>query len=274
MKVNIRNIQIKTQEKEQKLHSKIRLCNMSGKKSNDSVQKIRKSFNDDEEAIHVNELGPSLPPLTQASKRRMTSQDWVSSRSLDDESEILPLPQGVSFTDIFNEDNPNAFASQSFTESERSFNSSFDSSSTSTFRTSTASFDQPRSRMREKFPYNPLDSSQPRLNEQVSCTPTDLDVLLGRGGMTNNHAGNVRYREEVEKVKPMYFGCKTKNEKKEVSELLVAYVEDYGGRFLQKDPETKEWVLAPPKAARKKASQALRETKWKQPNDTIKEKPD
>lgn len=247
---------------------------MSGKKSNDSVQKIRKSFNDDEEAIHVNELGPSLPPLTQASKRRMTSQDWVSSRSLDDESEILPLPQGVSFTDIFNEDNPNAFASQSFTESERSFNSSFDSSSTSTFRTSTASFDQPPPRMRQKFPYNPLDSSQPRLNEQVSCTPTDLDVLLGRGGMTNNHAGNVRYREEVEKVKPMYFGCKTKNEKKEVSELLVAYVEDYGGRFLQKDPETKEWVLAPPKAARKKASQALRETKWKQPNDTIKEKPD
>lgn len=64
----------------------------------------------------MNELGPSLPPLPQASKRRMTSQDWVSSRSLDNESEILPLPQGVSFRDIFNEDNPNTFASQSFTE--------------------------------------------------------------------------------------------------------------------------------------------------------------
>ena len=35
-------------------------------------------------------------------------------------------------------------------------------------------------------------------------TPTDLDVLRGRGGSTNNHPGNVRFREEVKKVKSLY----------------------------------------------------------------------
>ena len=35
-------------------------------------------------------------------------------------------------------------------------------------------------------------------------TPTDLDVLRGRGGSMNKHPGNVRFREEVEKVKSLY----------------------------------------------------------------------
>merc|ERR1712113_804580 len=114
---------------------------------------------------------------------------------------------------------------------------------------------------------NTVQGKSTAVAEAAFCEPTDLDVLLGRGGLTNNHAGNVRYREEVEKVKPMYFSCRTKNEKKEVSELLVAYVQDYGGRFLEKDQTTKKWILASAKAARKKASQALRETKWKQPKE-------
>ena len=61
----------------------------------------------------------------------------------------------------------------------------------------------------------------------------------------------------------------TKTEKKEISQLLVEYVNDYGGRFLVKDEITKQWVLADPNIARKKASQALRDSqKWKS-NDFI-----
>jgi len=92
--------------------------------------------------------------------------------------------------------------------------------------------------------------------------PTDLDVLLGRGGQTNNHPGNRRYREEVLKVKPMYHDCTTKLEKFDVSKLLMEYVHHYGGRFLSKDDSTGHWCIACPKKARQKCSQALREEKW------------
>eukprot|EP00568_Trieres_chinensis_P000260 CAMPEP_0183307666 /NCGR_PEP_ID=MMETSP0160_2-20130417/18660_1 /TAXON_ID=2839 ORGANISM="Odontella Sinensis, Strain Grunow 1884" /NCGR_SAMPLE_ID=MMETSP0160_2 /ASSEMBLY_ACC=CAM_ASM_000250 /LENGTH=337 /DNA_ID=CAMNT_0025471305 /DNA_START=35 /DNA_END=1048 /DNA_ORIENTATION=+ len=95
---------------------------------------------------------------------------------------------------------------------------------------------------------------------KVYCEPNDKDVLLGRGGLTNHHVGNKRYREEIEQLKPWYNSCKTKTEKKELSQLFMEYVHSYGGRFLEKD-ETGRWHLAENKRARKKASQALRENK-------------
>ena len=195
-------------------------------------------------SFQMNELEanlPFLPPMV-TSKRRITSRDWNIANKMNEES---GLPRDFSFTDNSLEDNPYTSALQSFSESERSLFS--DTSVTTTFST-TNNF---KGRHAGECP-------------NKVCTPTDLDVLLGRGGLTNNHIGNIKYREEVEKVKPMYFSCMTKSEKKEVSELLVAYVQDYGGRFLEKDPDTGEWVLASDRAARKKASQALRETKWKQ----------
>ena len=47
-------------------------------------------------------------------------------------------------------------------------------------------------------------------------TPTDLDVLRGRGEYTNKHPGNVRFRKEVEKVKSLYQTSSTR-EKNELS---------------------------------------------------------
>ena len=208
-----------------------------------------------DQQIKMNELELTLPMMP-GSKKRITSQDWYSSRSL---NEIATLPKDFSFENSCqDEGDPKTSA---LPDTVRSFSQSYDSFFDNSPFTG------------ESFPFNTAPS-QDKLNistssqgeadvEKVFCTPTDLDVLLGRGGLTNNHAGNIRYREEVEKVKPMYFKCMTKAEKKEVSELLVAYVEDYGGRFLIKDEETSNWMLAPFKAARKKASQALRETKWK-----------
>merc|ERR1712038_1042304 len=176
----------------------------------------------------------------------------------------LSLPNDFAFQDTSNEGDPNTSALHSF--SETSQGSIFSSLNESEFNRSASSFDL--------FPSSQVSNeSDVTQNTKMYCEPTELDVLLGRGGLTNNHAGNIRYREEVEKVKPMYFSCKTKPEKKEVSELLVAYVQDYGGRFLVKDPETNRWMLAPMKAARKKASQALRETKWKQSKEKKEESP-
>eukprot|EP00957_Ditylum_brightwellii_P175468 13359057-Ditylum_brightwellii.AAC.1 len=33
------------------------------------------------------------------------------------------------------------------------------------------------------------------------CEPTDLDVLMGRGGLTNHHYSNKLYREEADKLR-------------------------------------------------------------------------
>lgn len=96
---------------------------------------------------------------------------------------------------------------------------------------------------------------------------SDKDVLLGRGGMTNKHPGNQSFRRLVEETKPMYKGYSSKTKKKEVSQLVVDDIEQRGGNFLKKrrklrkDPDSPyEWVIASPDEARKKASQALRET--------------
>ncbi len=233
--------------------------NSKDNNSSASEGKTRKSLDsNDIESLRMDELELNMPPKV-SSKRRITSQDWVSSRSIN--NEVCALPSDFTFKDNLNDDDPNTSALQSFSESQGS--SIFGS-----FNDADDLLQSPNNSTRSI--QSPAVQSTPIAHV---CEPTDLDVLLGRGGLTNNHAGNIRYREEVEKVKPMYFSCRTKSEKKEVSELLVAYVQDYGGRFLEKDPDTKKWILASPKAARKKASQALRETKWKQSKEKKEDKP-
>ena len=87
---------------------------------------------------------------------------------------------------------------------------------------------------------------------------TDNDVLLGRGGLANKHPGNKRYRDEIENTKDAYRSA-SKEEKTEWAELLVKYVQNYGGRFLEKEKETGKWYVVPDIVARRKAGQALRE---------------
>lgn len=94
------------------------------------------------------------------------------------------------------------------------------------------------------------------------------DVLLGRGGKSNHHPGNKRYREEVENFRPLYASLTTDEEKTAMSQALVDVIEKMGGRFLQenkiKDSLTNEvisqgWYAVPNIVARRKGSQALRE---------------
>ena len=87
--------------------------------------------------------------------------------------------------------------------------------------------------------------------------PTDLDVLLGRGGKSNHHPGNKKYRDEVGNLQQWYKASQ-KNEKTDLSQCLVNYVHSYGGRFLKADTSGK-WYIVTNLVARRKASQALRE---------------
>lgn len=84
------------------------------------------------------------------------------------------------------------------------------------------------------------------------------DVLMGRGGATNNNAGNIRFRDIVASKQLVYLDCK-KKEKKAIAEDCVETVRKNGGRFLIRDATTGCWVEVPYKKAVTKASQCLRE---------------
>lgn len=85
-----------------------------------------------------------------------------------------------------------------------------------------------------------------------------FDVLLGRGGQSNNNSGNIRFREVVASKQMIYLNAK-KKEKKEIAMECVATVQSNGGRFLRRDDASGTWVEVPKGKAVMKASQALRE---------------
>ena len=103
----------------------------------------------------------------------------------------------------------------------------------------------------------PRRKKEPQKKEYVENL-TDLDVLCGRGGKSNHHNGNKKYRDEVGNLQQWYKSSE-KNEKTDLSQCLVNYVHSYGGRFLKLEESNKRWYLVTNHVARRKASQALRE---------------
>ena len=97
-------------------------------------------------------------------------------------------------------------------------------------------------------------------NEVEGLQPNLYDVLCGRGGVTNNHVGNKRFRSLVATYQPVYLTCR-KIEKSIVAKNIVDIVHQYGGRFLKKQGTRRNffWMEADMKKAIEKTSQALRE---------------
>jgi hypothetical protein len=108
-------------------------------------------------------------------------------------------------------------------------------------------------------------------NTDSITKPGTHDVLLGRGGGTNNHIGNVKFRKLVNEHKMRYLAC-SKVEKPKVARQVVALWRklDPPGRFLTRADDTKRgpgsvkasdnvWFEVGDKKAREKASQCLRE---------------
>lgn len=83
------------------------------------------------------------------------------------------------------------------------------------------------------------------------------DVLCGRGGYTNSHAGNVRFRAVVASYQSQYLTAK-KREKEGIARDVVQTIRERGGRFLQKN-DAGSWEEVDEKKAILKSSQALRE---------------
>ena len=96
------------------------------------------------------------------------------------------------------------------------------------------------------------------------------DVLCGRGGETNHHAGNIQYRNFVKVCQPAYISAK-RRDKPRIAEKIVQSVRKLGGRFLKKDPESNTWRDVGNTKAREKTSQALREgaPELRSPKDNV-----
>jgi hypothetical protein len=102
----------------------------------------------------------------------------------------------------------------------------------------------------------------PRKKEPEVKTPveqkTELDVLMGRGGCSNHHAGNEAYRNRILQLQPVYKALARKK-KTDFGESVVTWVQDRGGRFLNRDSVGGPWYVVTDAMARQKVSQALRE---------------
>ena len=70
--------------------------------------------------------------------------------------------------------------------------------------------------------------------EEYVDQPSDLDVISGRGGFSNHHPGNKRYRQVIKDMKSQYKNIVSKSEKTDLSRSIVNYVYSYGGRFLRR----------------------------------------
>jgi hypothetical protein len=98
------------------------------------------------------------------------------------------------------------------------------------------------------------------LDDNGNIVVTENDILCGRGGLTNHHKGNKRFRDLVSLHRPDYIRA-VKVSTPTVARMIVRAIRnsDPPGRFLQKDTTTNKWVDIGDKRAAEKASQALRE---------------
>jgi len=93
--------------------------------------------------------------------------------------------------------------------------------------------------------------------ENAPITPTDSDVLLGRGRFVQYNPGNIRFRKLAEKYKDEYDTAPRRRRQEIVSEVIHVLSSE-GARFL-KQMDTDVWVKSNDKEAKKKVTQLYRE---------------
>jgi len=123
-------------------------------------------------------------------------------------------------------------------------------------------------RRKEQDPHSSfLDHKKTRYIEQID-TPNANDVLCGRGGETNNHPGNIHFRELVNLHKSSFHFAKRKEEKMLISVEVIKTISDLNppGRFLMKEQDMSKagtassyWIEIDDEDAIVKTKKALRE---------------
>jgi len=121
--------------------------------------------------------------------------------------------------------------------------------------------------IRNHFPTTPPSLVVQNADQIPDDVVKEWDILSGRGGKSNHHPGNKRFRQVVDEMKLKYRTTNVKTDKTALSKAIVDYVEGYGGRFLtRKNAKPGHYRVMAKAESRKKTSQALRETKelkWK-----------
>jgi len=91
-------------------------------------------------------------------------------------------------------------------------------------------------------------------------TPTDNDILMGRGGKNNAHIGNEKLRQLARQRASSYLSA-NKQEKAMIVSNLVQEIHSMpsAGRFLRRHPVSMEWQFVGEQDAREKCFQCLRD---------------
>ena len=92
-----------------------------------------------------------------------------------------------------------------------------------------------------------------------SATCTKIDVLFGRGGLTNNHHGNARFRAVAAQLRPAYKATTSKTVKRQISKHLMNMMKKEGARFLRRNSDGPNYYVVDDIVAIDKSSQAIRE---------------
>jgi hypothetical protein len=106
-----------------------------------------------------------------------------------------------------------------------------------------------------------LDESRAKTSHKYIDIIEENDILCGRGGRSNHHVGNKRYRQVVAQMKHAYQSCPEKTLKTDLSRAIVDHCCSYGARFVKLDEASGRYYILSRSEARKKTSQALRESK-------------
>jgi hypothetical protein len=104
------------------------------------------------------------------------------------------------------------------------------------------------------------DDDHVDIPEEPVMEPHEHDVLCGRGGLSNHHAGNAWFRRLVRSNRPLY-RASPKHTKLLVAKAIVHHVQAQNppGRFLECNRKSGLWFPVSYKRAVDKTSQALRE---------------
>lgn len=113
-------------------------------------------------------------------------------------------------------------------------------------------------------------SSSSHSNTELETTPTLItdvtaqDVYLGRGQGPNCHAGNIFFRQTIQKYKAAYTATVNRKAKSQIAKHVWKAVDRRGGRFLKPLPDNysdETFVLAEEEVVMEKIKQALRHSR-------------
>eukprot|EP00934_Nitzschia_sp_Nitz4_P008322 Nitzschia sp. Nitz4//scaffold325_size20118//15997//16815//NITZ4_008705-RA/size20118-processed-gene-0.26-mRNA-1//1//CDS//3329547908//8312//frame0 len=96
-----------------------------------------------------------------------------------------------------------------------------------------------------------------RSQSSVGGAPRDIDVMCGRGGLSNKHPGNRLFRRLVDSNKQTYAAIESPRTKRKLVESIILAIHDQGGQFVKQMKG--EWGTIPAREAFVKTAQALRE---------------